>query len=101
MSGAGRFDTEATIAAGGRAIVKGGAEGMHAAALPAAGLGIAVKIEDGAGRASGVVMAALLERFAALSPEAKAALARWREQPILNVAGREVGVLRASKNLSA
>ncbi len=99
VSGAGRFDTEATIAAGGRAIVKGGAEGMHAAALPAAGLGIAVKIEDGAGRASGVVMAALLARFASLGPEARSALARWREQPILNVAGREVGVLRVAPAL--
>lgn len=101
VSGVGRFDTEAMIAANGRAIVKGGAEGVHAAALPAAGLGIAVKIEDGAGRASGIVIATLLARFAGLSSEAKAALARWREQPVLNVAGREIGVLRANKDFSA
>ncbi len=99
VSGAGRFDTEAMTIAAGRAIVKGGAEGVHAAALPAAGLGIAVKIEDGAGRASSAVMAALLARFAGLSSGAKTALARWREQPIHNVAGKEVGVIRAAAAL--
>ncbi len=101
VSGTGRFDTEVMAITAGRAIVKGGAEGVHAAALPTAGLGIAVKIEDGAGRASVAVMAALLARFADLSAAAKTALAGWREQPVLNVAGKTVGVIRAAASLDA
>ncbi len=93
VSGPGRFDTEAMAEGRGRFVVKGGAEGVHAAAIPGAGLGIALKIEDGAGRASSVVMAALLERFAGVS------LPAWREVPVYNVAGREVGVLRPAEIL--
>jgi L-asparaginase II len=95
VSGAGRFDTEAMTAGSGKFIVKGGAEGMHAAAIPGAGLGIAVKIEDGAGRASAVAMAALLARFAGIE------LADWRAPILRNVAGRDIGVLRASVDLGA
>ncbi|MBM3580828.1 MAG: asparaginase, partial [Alphaproteobacteria bacterium] len=80
VSGPGRFDTEAMTAGSGKFIVKGGAEGMHAAAIPGAGLGIAVKIEDGACRASAVAMAALLARFAGIE------LADWRAPILRNVA---------------
>lgn len=93
VSGPGRFDTEAMAAGAGLFVVKGGAEGMHVAAIPGTGLGIALKIEDGAGRASNVVMAALLERFAGVS------LPAWREAPVHNIAGREVGVLRPAEIL--
>lgn len=101
VSGAGRFDTEAMTIACGRAVVKGGAEGVHVAALPATGLGIAIKIEDGAGRAASAVMAALLIRFADLAPAAETKLARWREQPVLNVTGKNVGVVRAAAGLES
>ncbi|MCC7016925.1 MAG: asparaginase [Rhodospirillales bacterium] len=94
VSGQGRFDTEAMTVGAGLFAVKGGAEGVHAAAIPGLGLGIAVKIEDGAGRASAIVMAALLTRFASAS------LPAWREVPVRNVAGHEVGVLRAGPALS-
>lgn len=99
VSGAGRFDTEAMAEGAGRFVVKGGAEGMHAAAIlgpgPGSGFGIAVKIEDGAGRASAVVMAALLARFAG------AGLREWRESPLRNVAGREIGCLRVAPAIGA
>ncbi len=95
VSGAGRFDTEAMAIGAGSFVVKGGAEGVHAAAIPGRGLGIAIKIEDGAGRASGVAMAALLERFAGVP------LPAWSEVPLRNVAGRDVGVVRAAPALRA
>jgi L-asparaginase II len=95
VSGSGRFDTEAMAQGAGRFVTKGGAEGMHAAAIPEAGLGIAVKIEDGGGRASAVVMAALLARFARVD------LPEWREVVLRNVAGRTIGVLRAAPALNA
>ncbi|MBM3580470.1 MAG: asparaginase, partial [Alphaproteobacteria bacterium] len=65
------------------------------AAIPGAGLGIAVKIEDGACRASAVAMAALLARFAGIE------LADWRAPILRNVAGRDIGILRASADLGA
>jgi L-asparaginase II len=49
----------------GRAAVKSGAEGVFAAIMPEQHLGIAVKIEDGAGRASEAVIASLLVRASA------------------------------------
>jgi L-asparaginase II len=94
VSGSGRFDTEAMTQGAGRFVVKGGAEGMHAAAIPGEGLGIAVKIEDGAGRASAIVMAELLARFARVE------LRDWREVALNNVAGRKIGVLRAAAALN-
>ena len=44
-------------------LVKGGAEGVCAAALLERGLGFAVKIDDGAKRAAETAMAALLARY--------------------------------------
>jgi L-asparaginase II len=52
IAGTGRFDTNVLTAVGHDLVLKGGAEGVHAAALPAKGLGIALKIDDGAGRAA-------------------------------------------------
>lgn len=63
VAGTGRFDTRIMQALGARAFVKTGAEGVFTAALPEKGLGIAVKIDDGASRASEVVTAALVGRL--------------------------------------
>lgn len=102
VSGRGRFDSEIMEAANGAALVKGGAEGVHVAALPGLGLGVALKIEDGgAGRASQPAMAALLERLGAVAGWGRAVIAAWRERPVLNAAGREVGAVRAADALRA
>lgn len=63
VHGPGTFDTEVLRVFDGRVIVKRGAEGVHCAGLPDYGLGVAVKIDDGAGRASERVLAALLHRI--------------------------------------
>lgn len=55
-----RFDSKILAAVGDRAIIKCGAEAVHAAAIPSLGLGVALKIDDGARRAAEVAMAALL-----------------------------------------
>lgn len=92
LAGSGRFDTVLAAAFGERLFVKGGAEGVWCAALPEAGLGIAVKAEDGAGRAAEAALAALLERHLG-AHEVLAARAR----PVLrNWAGREVGTIRVA-----
>jgi L-asparaginase II len=42
--------------------------------LPESGLGVAIKIDDGAARASEVAMAGVIERFVPLDDEDRAAL---------------------------
>ena len=92
VAGEGRFDTVLTARFGERVFVKGGAEGVWCAALPALGLGMAVKAEDGAGRAGEAAIATLLERFlgedAVLAERARPVLRNW--------AGEAVGGIRVS-----
>jgi len=87
VAGPGRFDTRVIEACGARAFVKTGAEGVLCAALPDAGLGVAVKADDGAHRASEVAMAHLLRAFladlpgaadAVLADLAAPAISNWR-----------------------
>lgn len=63
VSGEGRACAVLMDAAKGQAAVKTGAEGVFVAILPAQKLGIALKIEDGATRASEIAIAALLARL--------------------------------------
>ena len=94
VSGRGRFDTIAMEAANGAFAVKTGAEGVHGAILPELGLGVAVKIDDGARRAAQVAMAAILEHLGVLDGEAKVALAGFLKTPVLNEKGERVGEIR-------
>ncbi|MDE3175067.1 MAG: asparaginase [Pseudomonadota bacterium] len=93
VAGTGRFDTEAMRLLGGRAITKTGAEGVFCAAIPEQGLGLAVKADDGAGRAAEVMIAALLARFLD-PPQQFAPLAR---PTLVNWNGVEVGEVRPAK----
>ena len=52
VAGSGRPCT-AIMTAAPEVVVKTGAEGVYAAALPALGLGLALKVEDGGGRRAG------------------------------------------------
>jgi L-asparaginase II len=72
-------------------VVKTGAVGVYAAALPEAGLGLALKVEDGAGRAAPVALLALLEALGAVQGEARAALAEIARPLLRNHARRTVG----------
>lgn len=89
IAGSGRFDTRAMEATNGTVVVKTGAEGIHAAILPDAGLGIALKIDDGAKRAAEVAMAAVLDRLGVSGTPND--LAR---PTVLNAAGETVGAIR-------
>jgi L-asparaginase II len=96
VAGEGRFDTIAMRALAPDLFVKGGAEGVHCAALPGLGLGVALKIDDGAKRG---VERALSEVLAALLPEARRALADQLEGELLNWRGISVGRIVASPAL--
>ncbi len=94
VAGHRRFDSEVIAAAAGAIIVKGGAEGVYAAAVPRLGLGIAVKIDDGAKRGAKSAMAALLLAFAEPDDAVQQCLASHRVQPLHNSAGTRVGEAR-------
>jgi L-asparaginase II len=101
VAGTGRFATVAMEQLRERAFVKSGAEGVYCGALPAQGLGIAVKCDDGAGRAAEAVMAALLMRLLPLEADACAMLDRFARPILRNWNGIEVGRLRMSKAVMA
>ncbi|HEY9548485.1 MAG TPA: asparaginase, partial [Kiloniellaceae bacterium] len=66
VAGSRRFDTRVMEVTGEKALIKTGAEGVYCAAFPELGLGVALKVDDGAGRAAEVLMARLLTRFGIL-----------------------------------
>lgn len=100
VSGTGRACAAFMRAANGKAAVKTGAEGMFTGILPSAGLGIAIKIEDGARRASEAVMAALLVRFGAVSRD-DPAIGRFLDAPVHNFNNVIVGRVRPVADLLA
>lgn len=100
VAGTGRFCTEIMKLLGARVFVKTGAEGVFCAALPEQGLGIAVKCDDGAGRAAEAVIAALVARFAPLAAAERAALSRFVRPTLRNWNGIEVGALRVTQALA-
>ncbi len=102
VGGTGRFDTRVMERLGERVFCKVGAEGVYCAALPEAGLGVALKMDDGNNaRAAEVVMATLLLLLVDLSPSESAFAQSLAVPPLLNWNGIRVGELRASDALQA
>ncbi|MGH6876653.1 MAG: asparaginase, partial [Rhizomicrobium sp.] len=54
----------------GRVAVKTGAEGVYAGIVPGLGLGVSLKIDDGAGRAAETAIAFVLDRMGLLDHDA-------------------------------
>ena len=94
VAGRERCCTQLMSAAAGRVVAKTGAEGVYFAGIVDGGLGIALKVRDGAGRAAEVALGALLVRHGALSEAAQARLVDLLARPVPNVRGRPVGVHR-------
>ena len=96
VGGTGRACTILMRAAHGRAAVKIGAEGVYAAMVPERWLGIALKIDDGATRASEMVIAALLDKLGLVGDGAH----EFLHAPVLNTRGASVGERRQAAALS-
>ena len=94
VAGTGRFCTAVIAATGGTVLVKTGAEGVYVAILPTLGLGVALKVDDGAGRAAEVAMGQVLVHLRLLSAEQAAALVATLTPPVVNRAGTETGRVR-------
>lgn len=97
VRGTGGFDTLAMTAGGGRFATKTGAEGVHAGIVPELGVGIALKIEDGASRATEIAMAAILNHLGVIDEAGRVALAPFFDQPLVNTVGATVGQLRMAE----
>ncbi|MFO1060956.1 MAG: asparaginase [Dongiaceae bacterium] len=94
IGGTGRFGTRLMQAVGAAALVKSGAQGVYCAALPGLGLGVALKVDDGSGPASEVVLGSVLRRLGVLTQAQLAALADLLQPPVPNRAGLETGRVR-------
>lgn len=100
VAGTGRADTALMEAGAGRIFTKTGAEGVYCAAIPELGCGIAVKCDDGAGRAAEVVVAAVLARLMRDDGEIAAKLQALAAPALRNCNGIEVGGLRPAAALN-
>lgn len=95
VAGEGRSCTELMRAMGGRVSIKTGAEAVFVAMLPEQGLGIALKIVDGATRASEAAIAALLVKLGVLEAEHPATRKRLNVVQT-NWRGIETGTIRTA-----
>ena len=100
VAGTGRFDTVLMEKTRERIFLKIGAEGVYCAAVPELGLGIALKCDDGAGRAAEVMVAAVLARLLREDSALSAQLETLANQPIINRRGLTVGVVRPTAQLT-
>lgn len=91
VAGTKRLCTRLMEEEAGRLFAKVGAEGVYLAGDLERGLGIALKVEDGARRAAPPALLAVLERAGVLSPGAAAALAGFASPPVTNTLGKVVG----------
>jgi L-asparaginase II len=99
IAGTGRFGTRLMTLLGERVFVKSGAEGVYCAAIPELGLGIAVKCDDGAGRAAEVATAALVAKFLPNNGAVMPELLAMGTPELRNWNGILVGGIRASAAL--
>lgn len=94
VGGTDRFDTVVMEESDGRILAKVGAEGVHSLALLDRGIGIALKVEDGAQRAQGAAVLRLLQFLDALPEALPHRLADFYRRSVRNSRGEVVGEVR-------
>ena len=99
VAGTNRLDTVLMQLARGRLFAKVGAEGYYCAGVPEQRLGIAVKVEDGAKRASEPALLAILRGVDALADHDLEQLREFARPAILNTRDETVGEIRARLQL--
>jgi len=91
VGGTDRFDSALIAETNGRVVSKVGAEGVHCALLLERGIGIAIKVEDGAQRAQVPALLRLLQEIDALSDPLPPRLDELMHKPVKNTRGESVG----------
>lgn len=95
VAGAGRLSTEAMELLRPELVAKSGAEGVFCAGLTGPGFGIALKVRDGAARAAGPALLAILNAAGLLGPGARERLAHHLRPEVRNHSGRVTGHVAA------
>ncbi|MCH7680674.1 asparaginase [candidate division KSB1 bacterium] len=100
IAGSDRFDTDLMEALAGRAVSKVGAEGVRCLGIRgSAPIGIAIKIDDGSGRASAAVMLEVLAQLDLISQAELDKLSKYRKPVFKNHAGIETGFINVNFKL--
>jgi len=94
VAGTGRFCTELMTAVP-RVFAKVGAEGVYCASIPHAGIGIALKCDDGASRAAEVLLAHVLSQLDCWDAKEKSKLKDMSIAAVKNRRDIETGEVRA------
>jgi len=94
VSGEGRNDLALMRAGRGDWVTKIGAEGVQAIGVRSKGLGIAIKVVDGAKRGLHPATIEVLDQMGLLDAEQRRELASWREPAVRNYRGIVTGVVR-------
>ncbi|PCI03392.1 MAG: asparaginase [Hyphomicrobiales bacterium] len=84
VAGTDRGCTRIMAALGRKCFVKGGAEGLYMAIIPELGVGIAIKANDGARRASEVLIAQLIASVLSMNDEERAKIERIANPELKN-----------------
>ena len=100
VAGTGRLDTVAIGLFGTRVFMKTGAEGVYCAAIPELGLGLALKSDDGEGRAAQAMLAGILHRFLPMDDDTRAAFDAKAWPTLTNWNGLVVGSIRTTAALA-
>ena len=100
VAGRGRVDTAVAERTDGGVVAKLGAEGMMSAAARDRGLGVALKVRDGSGRATAPALVAVLRRLDVLDDDDLDALAPYA-RPRVTGGGEPVGELETHLELNA
>jgi L-asparaginase II len=98
IGGTDRFDTIIAEETNGRVIAKVGAEGVHSVMIPERGLGLALKVADGALRAQHVAVIAALCQLGVLTEPIPERLRAFARRPVRNTRGEVVGEIRPREN---
>ncbi len=94
VSGAGRCDLAYMQAGGGDWVSKVGADAVQTIGIRSAGLGIAIKIDDGAPRALQTASYSVLDQLGLLDHDRRIALEPYRQPPINSARGAIAGDIR-------
>lgn len=98
VAGEQRGCTQVMQVLGDKVTVKVGAEGVYAAFVPSLGLGIALKVDDGARRAAEIALGGVLKQLGLLSASTEAELASLIHPELKNSRGDITGLARPTQS---
>jgi len=99
ISGTNKINTLIQAETADKAVVKGGAEGVYTAAISSLGLGVCIKVDDGADRAASVVMLHVLHKLNILDEESVKKIKAFGVEDICNWSGTLVGEIRVGRGI--